>query len=140
MLSVSTKVPATNATPSAMDSDVSRSRSLCAVSPRIATRNIGSAPQVLHVVENAGGGRVVHLVDHAAVGEEQDVVGVRRSDRVVRAHHDGLAELTRGPLQEAQQLGRGVRVESTGRLVGKDDVGLAGERSGGRDPLLLATG
>src|SRR4051794_3715737 len=100
MLSVSTKVPATNATPSAMDSDVRKSRSLCVTKPRIATRNMWSAPQVLHVVKDAVGRRVVHVVDYPAVGEEQDVIGVRRGDRVVGDHHGGLAELARGPLQE----------------------------------------
>ncbi len=53
-------------------------------------------------------------------------------------HHDGLAELAHGGAHERQDLGAGARVEVAGRLVGEDDLGAAGERSGDGDPLLLA--
>ena len=52
--------------------------------------------EALHAVEDAVGGRVEHLVDDPAVGEEHGAVGVRGGDRVVGDHHDRLAELAHG--------------------------------------------
>ena len=48
---------------------------------------------MLHEVENAVSGRLVHLVDHMTVGEEQDPVGVAGRGRVVGDHDDRLTEL-----------------------------------------------
>ena len=80
------------------------------------------------------------LVDDAAVGEEDDPVGVAGRHRVVGHHHDGLAELAHGLPHEREDLGAGAAVEVPGRLVGEDDLGPAGEGPGHGDALLLAAG
>ena len=90
-------VPAMNATPRMTASAVSTKRSLCAASPLRVTFHIALLAQPAHLVEHGVGGRVAELVDDAAVGEEHDPVRVRGGDRVVRDHHDRLAELARPP-------------------------------------------
>ena len=95
---------------------------------------------MLHVVEHGVGGRLEHLVDDVAVGQEQDPVGVAGGGRVVGDHDDGLAEFLDRLAQEAEQLGAGRGVERTGRLVGEDDLRARGERAGRGDPLLLPAG
>jgi hypothetical protein len=78
-LSVSVKiiVPETKATPRTMASPDRASRSLCASRPRRVARHMSGlhrgpgAVERLHALEHPLGGRVGHLVDDAAVGEEQ---------------------------------------------------------------------
>ena len=71
---------------------------------------IDSAPTPARVssrfmrVQHALGGRVAQLVDDAAVGEEDDPVGVAGGVGVVGHHHHGLAELAHRLAQEAQYL------------------------------------
>ena len=84
------------------------------------------------------GRRLGHLVDDAAVTEEDHAVGVRRRVGVVGDHDDRLAVLADRPAEEVEDLGTGPGVEVSRRLVGEDDVGLGGHRPGHRDALLLA--
>src|SRR5512143_3568715 len=103
MVSVSTSVPAMKATPRATASAVASSRSLWATTPCKAVRNIAvSLPEPLHPLEDQVRRRVRHLVDGAAVGEEDDPVGEAGRDRVVGDHHDGLTHLVDGPAHERQ--------------------------------------
>jgi hypothetical protein len=62
---------------------------------------------------------------------------VRRGEDVVGDHHDRLAHVVDGVAQEAEQLASRARVEVAGRLVGKDDLGVAEQRPGRGHPLLL---
>ena len=80
------------------------------------------------------------LADEAAVGEEDDTVGVAGRHGVVGHHHDRLAELTHGHAHEREDLGAGPAVEVAGRFVGEDDLGPTGQGTGHGDPLLLPTG
>ena len=80
------------------------------------------------------------LVDDAAVGEEDDPVGVAGRARVVGDHDDGLAQLPHGPAHEVEDLGAGAAVEVAGGLVGEDDLRPPGQGPGHRHPLLLAAG
>ena len=57
---------------------------------------------------------------------------------VVGDHHDGLTELTHGPLHELEDLGTGAAVEVAGRLISEDDLRPSGQRPAHRDSLLLA--
>ena len=98
----------------------------------------GSVPEALHAVEHAVGRRREHLVDDLAIGEEDHPVGVAGGDRIVRDHHDRLAEVAHRAAHELEDLGAGPAVEVAGRLVGEDDRRLAGQRPGDRDALLLA--
>src|SRR4051812_5929810 len=127
--------PARNATPSTMASALITSRSLRAARLRRVSRSIGPAPSVREV--HRGGlqcGQVLQhllavgtgqLVDHAAVGEEDDAVAVRRRHRVMGHHHDRLAELVDAAAQERQHLSGRRAVEVAGRLVREDDPWLA---------------
>ena len=96
--------------------------------------------QALHPVEHLLGRRARRLVDDASVAEEHDPVGVRGGDRIVGDHDDRLLVLVDGVAHEVEDLGAGVRVEVSGRLVGEDDLGLARQGAGHRDPLLLPAG
>ncbi len=58
----------------------------------------------------------------------------------MRDHHDRLAQLADGVAEEGEDLGAGAGVEIAGGLVGEDDVGLARQRAGAGDALLLAAG
>src|ERR1700761_4940450 len=91
-VSVSTKVPEMNVTPSTMASAVSASRSLWASRPLSVTFHM-SGPQRPHPLQDRVGGRLVQVADDGAVGQEHHPVGVRRPARVVGDHDDGLAEL-----------------------------------------------
>ena len=88
----------------------------------------------------ASAGRLVHLVDDAAVGEEDHPVGVGGGRRVVGDHHDGLAELAHGrrmnarisaPARESR-----LPVGSSAKMIS----GRCGQRPGHGDALLLAAG
>jgi hypothetical protein len=82
----------------------------------------------------------VELPHHRPVGQEDDPVRVGGAARVVGHHHDRLAELADRLPQEVQDVGRGVRVEVAGGLVGEDQIGLVDQRPGAGNPLLLTAG
>ena len=86
------------------------------------------------------GGRVVQLVDDAAVGEEHDAVGVRRGDRVVGDHDDGLAHVVDGarrkPSTSAPRRESRLPVGSSAKTI----CGRLRERPGDGDTLLLTAG
>ena len=89
-------MPERNDTPSITASAVSANRSLWAKRPFSVSLNTRLLPEVLEPVEDALRGRLEHLVDDLAVGEEHDPVGVARGDRVVGDHHDRLVEVVDG--------------------------------------------
>src|SRR5580692_5296459 len=91
-VSVSTKLPEMNVTPSTMASEVSASRSLWASKPLMVTLRISGA-QTAHTLEDRAGRRAIQFADQFPVGQEQDPVGIRRACRVVGHHHDRLAQL-----------------------------------------------
>ena len=72
------------------------------------------------------------------VGEQDHSVGVRRSDRVVRDHHNGVSVVVDELAQEGKHAAARASVKRSGRLVGEHDLGPGDERSRDRDPLLLA--
>src|ERR687889_819566 len=87
MVSVSTNVPETNATPSITAMPVSRKRTFLLQMPLSVTFHMcvvlpGSAAERLHLVDDGVGVGFVQLVDDRAVGEEHDPVGVARRVRV----------------------------------------------------------
>src|SRR5688572_22917429 len=94
--------------------------------------------QAGHLGEDLVAVGVAHLVNDHAVREKEHAVGVRRRDRVVAHHHDGLTELVDTAPQEGEDLRAAGRVEVAGGLVGEDDLRTAHERAGTRDALLLA--
>src|SRR3954453_11334185 len=90
IVAVKTSVPQMNATPRMIATPVSTKRTLWERIPLTVTFHMGLLPQALHPVQHALGGRLVHLVDDLAVGQEHDPVRVARGDRVVGDHHDRL--------------------------------------------------
>src|SRR4051812_5406871 len=133
-----TREPTTKATPSAI-ANVLISRRTLRASRLFQTARSTS-------VRRLGGGhprhdllalRVAQLVDDAAVGEEDDPVGVRRRDRVVGHHHHRLGVVVDAAPQELEDLRAGAAVEVAGRLVGEHDLGSAHQGPGHGDPLLL---
>src|SRR4051794_9315025 len=141
-VSLSTIVPARNATPRKTAKNVPMSRRLCAHSAAKVSLTMTSPllPERLHPVEHPLRGRGLHPVDDPAVGEEDHLVGVAGGDRVVRDHDDRLAEHPGGALQEAEDLGAGAGVEVAGGLVGQNDLRPGDQRTADGDPLLLAAG
>src|SRR5215470_9686573 len=140
MVSVSTSVPAISATPSVTARAVVTSRSFLANRPSTTIRHIdGSLPEALEALEDPLCRRLEHLVDYPAVSEEDDPVGVASRRGVVGDHDDGLVHLVNGSPHECQDFVAGPRVQVSCRLVGEDDLGLAGKRPGHSDALLLAT-
>src|SRR3954447_16346229 len=114
-VSVSTSVPATNATLIATATVVSSSRNLRAKMLFSATRSMCLQPrghrlEGCHLVQDRLRGRGREAVDDAPVRQKQDAVGVAGRPRVVRDHHDGLAEVVRGVPKEAEQLRAGAGV------------------------------
>src|SRR5258706_15169633 len=110
MVSVSTNVPDTNATPNITATPVSKKRTFFAQTPLSVTFHIVLQPaelvaQALHLVERRIGSWCEQLVDDRAVGEEHHPVGVARGDGVVGDHHDGLAEVVDGLAHEREDLG-----------------------------------
>src|ERR1051325_5289100 len=93
IVAVSTSVPEMNATPRMTATPVSRKRTLWARIPLKVTFHMGLFPQALHPVQHAVRGRLVHLVDDLAVGEEHDPVRVPGGDRVVGDHDDRLVQV-----------------------------------------------
>ena len=98
-----------------------------------------SVAQALHHVEHAVRRRLAQLVDDLAVDEEDDPVGVRRSDGIVGDHHDGLTELVDCAAHERQNLVAGRGVEVAGGFVGEDDFRPRRQGPAHGDTLLLAT-
>src|ERR687883_1530576 len=125
-------------TPSATASAVRINRSLRANSPRRATLRMELADGLHEVEDVLGAVRLLGVVDDLAVGEDEQPVGVGGGGRVVRDHDDRLAELVDGAAQQVEDLAGGLGVEVAGRLVGEDDGGLARQRTGDGDALLLA--
>ena len=68
--------------------------------------------------------RLVYVRRDLAVGEHERTVGVRRGDRIMRDHDDGLSEFVDRTLQEAEHFGAGDGVEVAGRLVGEHQLRL----------------
>ena len=93
-------------------------------------------PAILARIWSRSGSRSSSTIRPSA--RKSDAVGVRRRDRVVGHHHDGLAELVDAAAQEAEHLGAAGGVEVAGGLVGEDDRRLADQRAGAGDALLLA--
>src|SRR5450631_2215630 len=91
-VSVRTRVPEMNVTPSTMASPVSARRNLWASRPLMVTFHM-SAAQLLHSLQHRVGRRRHQLVHHLAVGEEDHPVGERRPPGVMGDHDDGLVEL-----------------------------------------------
>ena len=131
MVSVRTSVPAMKATPRMTATRGEEEAGLVGPDGVEDEREHDQPPRDLHAVEHGIGRGVGELVDDAAVGEEHRPVGVGRGDRVVRDHHDGLAELADGRAHEREDLGARAGVEVAGGLVGEDDL-AAGWRAPGR--------
>src|SRR5690349_1549536 len=140
MVSDSTVVPVTKATPSMTAMAVVITRPLRARTPFSATLNTQSAPEVLHLVDHLLGRGLGHVVGDLTVDEEDDPVRVRGRHRVVGHHDDGLAEVVHRLAHELQDLGPGVGVEVAGGLVGEGQLRLADQGPGDGNPLLLAAG
>src|SRR6266508_668894 len=136
IVSPRTTVPTRKATPITTATAVLASRRRRAQSD-CQLRWITSVSELLHPLQDALGGWIVHCVDHAAVGQEDDRVRVPGRDRIVRHHGDALAELVDSTPQESEDLGAGPRVEVARRLVGENDVWPRGERPGDGNALLL---
>ena len=103
-----------------------------------------SAPMKLATKSSAGVGedlgRGAGLGDHAALAEDDHLVGEHeRLVDVVGDEHDGLAELALQPVELDLEVGPHDRVDRAERLVHQQDVGVAGQRAGDADALLLAT-
>src|SRR5262245_2909246 len=93
-------------------SAVSTSRTRWARSPRRVTRsNATSAVELLHAIEHLLRGRLEHLVDDTAVGEEHRAVGVAGGDGIVGDHHDGLVQVVDRSPHEVEDLRAGTRVQ-----------------------------
>src|SRR5271154_3145916 len=137
-VSVRTKVPEMNVTPSTMAMPVSTSRSLCARRPLMVTFHM-SAPQLLHVLEHRVGRGGGELSDDVAVGQEDDAIRVGGPARVMGDHDDRLVELRDRAAQEREHLRGRVRVQVARGLVGEDQVGATDQRPRTGGPLLLAS-
>jgi hypothetical protein len=74
---------------------------------------------ILHVVH------VIEPFDHAHVVGDDDDGGLVLSSNLLEQGHDSHAPLG---------------IEGGGRIVGENQLGLVGERSGDGDPLLLSAG
>ena len=98
------------------------------------------APQGPEAVEDRVGGGVYDLAGDAAVGQQDDPVGVGGRHGVVGHHDDRLAELGHAVAEEGQQGGARGRVEVAGGLVGEDHVRAGHQGAGAGHALLLAAG
>jgi hypothetical protein len=68
------------------------------------------------------------------------MIGEASRVRFVGHHHHRLSEVVDRLAQEGEQLGAGLRVQRTGRLVGEHDLRSRRQGAGRGDPLLLAAG
>ena len=92
--------------------------------------------EVVHPLGDLGGVSPLQAANELSVGQEQHLVGVRRGERVVGDHHDGLPAV--GHLAQQVQDGPArAAVERARGLVGEQDGGAAVECAGDRHPLLL---
>ena len=82
--------------------------------------------------------RQFHLFHETPLLQVQHLPRVRRDLRVVRHHHQRLAELAVQPAEQLHHRRGRHRVEVAGRLVGDDDPGVGDDRPGDSDALLLA--
>src|SRR5258708_27204255 len=82
-------------------------------------------------------GQVAHQV---AVLESQDAVRILRNIGLVSYDDDGHARLAIELLKDAHDFDAGARVESAGRLVGKNNLRIVDERPRDGHALLLASG
>src|SRR3990172_12089311 len=129
MVSVKMKVPTTNATPIITDIAVSTRRSLCPKALFSVARSM-SSPELLHTVDDRFRGRVGDLVHDAAVGKEDDPVGMRRRHWIMGDHHDRLAVVADRTAHETKQFGSRARIEVPRRLVGEDNGGVRDQGPG----------
>ena len=77
-------------------------------------------------------------LDHVPVSDHDDPIGSGRDLGIVGHHDDRLSRCMLGAQQVEHQVG-GHTVERPGRLVGEQQIGLIGHRSGDRHPLLFAS-
>src|ERR1700730_11672531 len=110
------------ATPRMTANAVRANRSLCAARLLMLVLHMALVPEAFHSVKHTLGGRVGHLVDDAAVGEEHDALGVAGRDRVMGDHHDGLSEIPHRRAHEGEYLGAGARIEIARWLIGENDL------------------
>src|SRR5664280_3395843 len=111
-VSVSTRVPEMNVTPSTMARAVRARRSLCASNPVTVTFHT-SAAQPLHLFEHRIGRRLDELAHYPTVGQEDHPVGEGRPTGVVGDHDDRLVEFGHRSPEEPEHLRRGVGDEDT---------------------------
>jgi hypothetical protein len=84
-------------------------------------------------------GLLAVVLDDHAVAQTDDPRGRGRHVGFV-GYEDDRATLLVETAEDAHDLGGGRRVEVAGRFVGQHDGRVRGDRSGHRDPLLLAAG
>ena len=83
-------------------------------------------------------GRGARLGDHAALAEDDDLVGQQeRLVDVVGDEHDGLAELALQPVELGLQVGAHDRVDGAEGLVHQQDVRIRRKTTGHAHALLL---
>ncbi len=76
--------------------------------------------------------------DDHAVAEGHHAIGIGGNAGIVRHYQHREPALAVEPAYDLHDLGRGLRVEIAGRLVGEQDRGLVDQRARDRDALLLA--
>ena len=96
--------------------------------------------EVGHLGRHRVDGGVGHPADDRAVDEEDDLVGVRRRDRVVGHHHHRPAVAVDGTAEQAQHLAGVAGVELSRGLVGQHDERVGDHCPGDGDALLLPAG
>src|ERR1700730_15322718 len=79
-------------------------------------------------------------VDDEAVTHVQDAMSVCGRFRIMRDHHDGLAQISIELAQEAENALGTFRVEIASRLVRENDFRLTDNGAGKSDALLFAAG
>ena len=79
-------------------------------------------------------------VDDEAVAHVQDAMSVRGRFRIMRDHHDGLAQISIELAKEAENALGTFRVEIARGLVRENDFRLADNGAGKSDALLFAAG
>ena len=135
-----TSVPERKATPRNTDTNMPNSRRLCANREANTTFVMAQSPRVRmrsRMASALGAASSSTMRPSPRNSTESAYVAAAR---VVGDHHDRLAHLARGGLQELEQLRPAARVEVAGRFVGEHDVGPAHQRARHRDALLLPAG
>ena len=80
-------------------------------------------------------------LDHATAVEDEDLIRHHaRTEQVVGDVEQAEPALLAQPSKQPEHAGSQRHVEHRHRLVGHDEVGIAGERSGDHYTLTLATG